>query len=250
MPTSIRGRIVYTSNQPQRQGHVRGMEHFVMTLNQDGSRSLRSHCVIQDPPMVERDVLLSVDSQFHPRSAIVKIRVGDLQEGSALFHFSGKTITASGHILDGTEYSETRVLSNEPSFFVTHPIQADAWLLAGLGIDVDTPKRYTVENFPTASNDHRGATGPRLEIHEPAIDIYYLGKESITVAAGTFEALHFCYGDPNEDPIGSNAAGAHPRYHVWTSADGHFILLRASVDGYMQTHYELHECHTGKTGSV
>lgn len=249
MSKSIRGRILYTSNQSGREGQPRGMEHFAITINQDGSRSLRSHCVIQDQPMVERDVILSVDPNFHPKSANVRIRVGDEQEGMTQFHFNHRTIEAKGYTLGGEPYAEEKVLEKPVSFFVTHPIQADAWLLAGLGVD-EEPAIYQVGHFPTSSNDHRGATGPRIEIHEPNIDIYYIGRERISVEAGDFEAFHFCYGNPNENPEGSNEAGAHPRYHVWTSTDGNFVLLRARVDGYMQTQYELQTLSIGDTGSI
>jgi len=249
MSKTIRGRILYTSNKSGREGQPRGMEHFAITINQDGTRSLRSHCVIQDPPMVERDVMLSVDANFHPKAANVRIRVGDEQEGMTRFFFNDRTIEARGHTLDGKPYSEDKVLDKPATFFVTHPIQADAWLLAGLGVG-EEPAIFPVGNFPTSSNDHRGATGPQIEIHERSIDIYFLGREPISVAAGEFEAFHFCYGDPNENPEGSNETGVHPRYHVWTSTDGNFVLLRARVDGYMQTNYELQTLSMGDTGSI
>ena len=57
MSHSYSGVIRYTSQQQGRLGQARGREQFVITLNDDGSRSLRSHVIIQDPPMVERDVV-------------------------------------------------------------------------------------------------------------------------------------------------------------------------------------------------
>jgi len=69
--------------------------------------------------------------------------------------------------------------------------------------------------------------------------IEYLGQERITVGAGSFDAWHFCYGDSTSDAKGSNETGEHPPYQVWTTADSDFIMLKASVAGYMMTHYEL-----------
>jgi hypothetical protein len=250
MPKNIRGTILYTSNQEHRRGHARGTEHFSITVHDDGSRALRSHCVIQDPPAVERDVLLSVTNKFHPISASVRIRIGDQAEGLSNFLFSDTQIKAFGKTIDGADYQETFALDKPATFFVTHPIQADAWLVSGLNVDPKEPTVRRVSHFPTCSNDHRGATGPQIQIHEPSIDIYFLGVETIEVKAGMFEAMHFCYGDPNEDPEGANEAGAHPRYHVWTSADGNGVLLKASVDGYMQTRYELIELVEGPLGDV
>jgi len=249
MPTTLRGVINYTSNQPDRLGVDRGREHFAMTLNADGSRSLRSHCVIQDAPLVERDVQLSVSADFVPQHALVRIRVGDRDEGAAIFRFDGRRVHSAGYTLEGEHYVEDHELPVSTGFFVTHPIQADAWLLASLAAGPE-PGIFQVANFPTCSNDHRGASGPRLCIHEPAIDIHFLGREHIHVAAGDFDALHFCYGDPAVNPMGSNRAGEHPRYHVWTSAEGHYVLLRARVDGYMQTEYELVSLSEGATGAV
>lgn len=249
MSESIRGTILYTSNQPHRTGEARGAEHFSITRNADCTRSLRSHCVIQDPPMVERDVVLSVDERFHPRTAQVRIRIGDDQEGAALFRFANNVIYSAGKTIDGVVYDDVFESEEATSFFVTHPIQADAWLLASLNTD-EEPCVRRVENFPTCSIDHRGATGPRLAFHVSPIDIHFLGIERIQVMAGEFDAKHFCYGDPADNPEGANIDGQHPRYHVWTSADGDYILLRAQVDGYMQTHYELSELVRGPAGSI
>ena len=250
MTKNIRGTILYTSNQEHRRGQTRGIEHFSITVHDDGSRALRSHCVIQDAPSVERDVLLSVTDKFHPLSASVKIRIGDTQEGLTNFLFSDSQIRAFGQTIDGDHYEETFELESPATFFVTHPIQADAWLVSGLNVDPSKPCVHLMKDFPTSSTDHRGATGPRIQIHENEIPIYYLGLEQLEVEAGTFEAMHFCYGHPDEDPEGSNEAGLHPRYHVWTSADGNGVLLKASVDGYMQTRYELIELIEGPLGDV
>ena len=76
------------------------------------------------------------------------------------------------------------------------------------------------------------------------LKIEFVGCEQITVGAGVFDALHFCYGERGSDRKGSNESGEHPPYEVWTTADGNFILLKAHVSGYMMTHYELNtlEC--------
>ncbi len=69
------------------------------------------------------------------------------------------------------------------------------------------------------------------------IHVVFVGREEITVRAGTFDALHFQFvsapGLPQE----------HPPYDVWCTADGEFQFLRAGAGGYMQTHYELVELH-------
>ena len=104
--------------------------------------------------------------------------------------------------------------------------------------------------FPLAPTTIGGLPGRVSQLHEPGIDIHFLGTETVTVEAGRFTGLHFCYGDPDANPFGSNTAGEHPRYHVWTSADGDYVLLKARVDGYMETEYELVALTRGDTGAV
>ena len=64
----------------------------------------------------------------------------------------------------------------------------------------------------------------------------FVGKENITVTAGTFDALHFRYVD-----TAGQLPQEHPPYDVWCSADGDYIFLKGGVGGYMQTYYELVE---------
>ena len=114
MPTTLRGVINYTSNQPDRAGADRGREHFAMTLNADGSRSLRSHCVIQDAPLVERDVQLSVSADFVPQHALVRIRV---VTGMRVLQYSASTAagyTARVTPLRGSTMSKTMSSPSAP----------------------------------------------------------------------------------------------------------------------------------------
>ena len=84
------------------------------------------------------------------------------------------------------------------------------------------------------SPDHRGATGPML--FSLGFGLEFVGKENITVTAGTFDALHFRYVD-----TAGQLPQEHPPYDVWCSADGDYIFLKGGVGGYMQTYYELVE---------
>ena len=116
MSHSYSGVIRYTSQQHGRIGQARGREQFVITLNDDGSRSLRSHVIIQDPPMVERDVVLSVDSSFHPRSAQVRIRVGDDREGQALLFVMSTVFMARVGRLRGRIFRTAGRVTRQPLF--------------------------------------------------------------------------------------------------------------------------------------
>ena len=64
------------------------------------------------------------------------------------------------------------------------------------------------------------------------VGLRFVGRESIDVKAGAFDALHF-------QVIANEMPEEHPPYDVWTTADGDYIFLKGRVTGYMKTYYEL-----------
>jgi hypothetical protein len=237
---TITGRLLYTSRKPGREGVERGREHFTITKHGDGRRTLRAHAEIDDPPNVLRDVILTLDRQWIARDAFVRLSVGDRTMGSSWFRFEDSHAECEGWLSERGRISE-RVEYDEPvALFGTHPIQGDAWHLQSVDRS-NGPCVKIFDAFLMSSLDHRGATGPSLVWHEAGMRVEYVGEDRITVGAGTFDALHFCYGERDSEAMGSNETGEHPPYEVWTTADGDFIMLRAFVTGYMMTHYELME---------
>ena len=93
------------------------------------------------------------------------------------------------------------------------------------------PGVQVVKNILLSSPDHRGATGPMLFGIDLAIE--FVGRETVKVAAGKFEALHFRFVDI------PGLLLEHPPYDLWCTDDGEYVLLKAQVGGYMQTAYEL-----------
>ncbi len=237
--TTIRGRIHYTSNKPERLGHERGREHFCITKHQDGRRTLRAHAEIDDEPNVLRDVTLTMDKNWITRDAYVRLSVGDTTFGSSWFRFTDTYAECEG-LLNETDRISERIEYDQPSpLFGTHPIQGDAMHLHAVDIS-NGPCVKIFEKFLMSSLDHRGATGPSLVWHDAGMRVEFIGEETITVGAGTFEALHFCYGERASGRQGA-ADGEHPPYEIWVTADDEYILLKAFCEGYMMTHYELME---------
>jgi len=237
---TIHGRLLYTSLKPGREHQERGREHFTITKHGDGRRTLRAHAEIDDEPNVLRDVTLTVDKDWITRDAFVRLSVGDQNFGSSWYRFNDRYAECEGYLEATGRISERIEYDQPPDLFGTHPIQGDAWHLHSIDIS-QGPCVKTFDRFLMSSLDHRGATGPALVWHEPGMIVEFIGREQITVGAGTFDALHFCYGDRHSNRQGSNESGEHPYYEIWTSADGDFIFLKAFVAGYMMTHYELME---------
>ena len=244
---TLRGHIHYTSSKPDREGVERGREHFTITVHGDGRRTLRAHCEIDDEPNVLRDVTLTKNKNWDTLDAFVRLSLGDEQQGSSWFYFGDSGADCEGWTHDRGRFSEHEAYDERPAIFGTHPIQGDAWHLAVIDRS-EGPNVHTFDRFLMTSLDHRGATGPSLVWHDPGMIIEFIGEETITVGAGTFDALHFCYGERGSTAQGSNETNEHPPYEVWVTADGEFVLLKAQVTGYMMTQYELVslEMHEGE----
>lgn len=234
----IKGQIQYTSRKPGREGVERGREAFTITTHADGQRTLDAHCEIDDAPNVLRNVVISKDADGITRDAFVRLSVGDEFVGSSWFCFFDDHAECEGLTAKDGRISERVDYAAPPILFGTHPIQGDAWHLERIDRS-GGPGVTTLDRFLMSSLDHRGATGPSLVWHDAGFPIEFVGEERITVAAGTFDALHFCYGDRQSADVGANEPNRHPPYEVWTTADGDFVMLKSFVTGYMMTHYEL-----------
>ncbi|WP_419814509.1 hypothetical protein [Glacieibacterium sp.] len=230
---TISGKILYTSRKPGREGEERGREFFTYTKHTDGSRTLRALCEIDEPaPTVLRDIVYSLDADDMPTDCFVRLTVGDVFMGAGLFR------VADGHV-ECESFGPTigRVSQKVPfggdfDGFGTHPISGDAYITK----KIDKSKGPHGRKFRTflPSTDHRGATPPLIA--ETSLRLAYIGDETVTVGAGTFEASHFTFTDPD-----ASMAGGHPNYDVWVTADDDAIFLKGGVDGYMMTWYELVE---------
>ena len=230
----IRGSIRYTSEQPGRMGAERGREWFQITQQSDGVDVLLAHCEIDDAPDVVRDVMLAMRHQdSSPLDCSVRISVGGQFEGSGWFRFEdGKAVCHAINQQSGVS-SEEMPCTGHARWLQAHPIAGDALLMRIYDLSKGPGKQRLPELFLT-SPDHRGATGPML--FKMGLSLVFVGEESITVAAGRFDAWHFQVTDTAE-----GLPEEHPPYDLWCTADGDYLFLRAIAGGYMQNRYELTE---------
>lgn len=214
---SLRGTIRYTSAKPERMGHERGREYFIMTDQADGVRVVHAHCEIDDAPNVIRDVLLSLDPQGRPIDCSVRLTVGDQYEGTGLMRFTDTYAECEAYNRKSGRSSQRVDLSAPIRALGAHPICGDALILRLYDLSKG-PGREFFPNLMLTSPDHRGATGPML--FSLGFGLEFVGAESISVGAGNFESLHFRYVDtvgqlPQEHPL--TMYGAVPTAITFTS---------------------------------
>ncbi len=234
---TIHGKILYTSKKPERMDAERGREWFSLTTQADENIVMHAHCEIDDAPNVVRDVVLAMDKNSRPIDCSVRISVGDKYEGSGWFQFGDENVICESHNASAGRIHQDIKVPAPVKWFQAHPIVGDALLMKLYDLSQGPGKQF-FDNLMLSSPDHRGATGP--EIFQTGFGIRYVGKERITVAAGTFDARHFQLVD-----TAGNLPEEHPPYNLWCTADDAYLFLRAGVAGYMQTHYELVELRRG-----
>jgi hypothetical protein len=238
----IRGKIHYTSDKPERKGQERGREYFTITVHGDKRRTLRAYTEIDDAPNVMRDVTLSLGSDWRPTDCFVRLSLGDKFMGSSWFRFGASEAECEGVTVNEGRISQRYALERPLAGFGTHPIQGDAFLTSIVDVSKG-PSKGVYQDVLMCSLDHRGATGPMIMRHQAGVRLSFIGRERISVKAGTFDALHFRYAETTDDGSGEtrNEPGKHPPYDLWCTADGDYVFLQAWVTGYMMTRYELTE---------
>ena len=231
---TIRGKLQYSSKKPERMNEERGREYFTLTQQPDGTDVLLAHCEIDDTPPVIRDVSQALDHKTSaPKDCSVRLTVGHRFEGSGWFRFSDRAVECETINHRDGRITQKIEIEQPIAWMQCHPIFGDGLLMKLYDLKQGPGKQH-FPNMMLSSPDHRGATGPML--FPMGFSLVYVGEEDIEVEAGGFRARHFQVTDTAED-----LPEEHPPYDVWVTADDDYILLRAGVAGYMQTHYELVE---------
>ncbi len=231
---TIRGYIKYTSKKPERFDHERGREFFTLTTQNDNTLVMHAHCEIDDAPNVIRDVVIAMNSDMSPIDGSVRLSVSNEFEGSGWFRFEKGFAELEVVNKDKGRTTEKVETKTPVKWLQAHPIVGDGLLMKCYDLSKGLGKQM-LKDFMLTSPDHRGATGPML-FEMAQMSIEYLGREVITVGAGTFESRHFAVGD-----TAGSLLEEHPPYHIWVTADEDYLFLKASAAGYMQTHYELEQ---------
>jgi len=204
-----------------------GEEDWEIVLHPDGLRSLRARCWLRDSPPVLRDVLQSVDADFHPHDAYVRIVVDGRFRGSAWYRFSDTLAECEADTAGEGRVRQTFPIHRGIRGFGTHSLQSDGWLAAGYDLSTGVGLQRFHNNLMTSTN-HRGATGPMFMTTDSTLQ--YHGPETLDVPAGRFDCHHFSF-------VGTSHG--YPPYHMWVTADRHYTFVRATLGGADPQRFEL-----------
>jgi hypothetical protein len=223
----LKGRVDYIARAT---GEVWGFEDWSITRGADGLRVFNAHCEMTfDGEHTVRDNILSVHPDLHPHDASVRIMRNGHVTGTGWFRFTDNEATCESWTVQEGRISQSYPIQRPIRGFGVHAVQGDGWLAAN----------YPYENGPGSTHfwpgrnlihslHHFGATGPY--IHTSGSGLRYVGDETVTVKAGTFDCYRVAF---------EGLTNNHPAYDMWLTRDGEFIYVKGVVEGYMDSSFEL-----------
>jgi hypothetical protein len=222
------GRIAYTDAQS---GSVWGMEEFSITRDRAGMRTLSVHCEMQhgDEDVV-RDTILSVHHDWHPHDCFVRILNKGQVTGTGWFRFTDSEAECESWTAASGRISQRMAIARPMRGFGIHALVGDGWMAASFPFDMGPGHIHRWDHNLIHSLHHFGATGPF--IHSSTTGFRYVGPETVTVPAGTFDCHRIQF-------VGMT--NNHPPYDMWISTCGDCLYVKGVVEGYMNSIFELIE---------
>lgn len=222
----LRGRVEYRSRSD---GGIWGFEEWSIARGSDGLRVMAAHCEMAlGDEQVVRDSILSVHPDFHPNDASLRIMNRGSITGTGWFRFTDDEATCESWTAEAGRVSQTMAITRPIRGFGIHAVQGDGWLAATFPYDKGPGHRQFFGRNLLHSVHHLGATGPMIATTGSGLD--YVGREDVTVRAGTFDCHRMRFVGLTND---------HPSYDMWVSADGDFLYVKGEVEGYMDSVFEL-----------
>lgn len=181
--TTYRGKVLYIGDKVGE----RGREQFTVTKHRNGHRTLRAMSEIYDSQVL-RDVTLTVNERFQTEDAFIRLTVDEQFMGSGWFRFTDSLAECETFMAEGGRVSQRIETTHRPPFFGAHPVVNDCWCCAAYDRK-SSEKIQLLQGGMMSSLLANGASGPML--HRMDLAVEYIGPETITVPAGTFDTDHY-----------------------------------------------------------
>jgi len=182
---------------------VTGREIFSVTVHDDGSRTLRCQCWMDQVPLV-RDVTYTVNERFEAMDCFVRVVAQGKFVGSGFFLFTDTMATAE--VLTAQEGRVTQQIETpgRVKLFGSHPISVDIWKCAHTPAEKPGEKQPLTNCF-SSSLAPGGASGPML--NRKTYDIVFEQQEKIAVGAGELDCLRYNWDTYTGRTLQMHAAG-------------------------------------------
>lgn len=203
-----------------------GREWFEMIPHAAG-RTLRALCRMDDVD-VWRDVSIWLDANSRPRDAHIRVVQGGIVRGSMSYSTTSNALIYQGMTEEYGRVEKSISLSRPLDYLGLHPLVGDALISCQRGCD--QPGLFRTVHGYTNSKSANGETG--LLAYPSAIEVAFVGTETIRTTAGTFDSRHYQLRWQPQWPIAD----------LWVDGDD-ALFLRLTWD-FTHSRYELTELRT------
>lgn len=150
-----------------------------------------------DEARLFREATWSVGPTWRPREGFVRNTRDGVTIGSCWYRIDGATVECEGVTADHGRISRRLEATAPIDFLGFHPLSGDCVTAKARGTDAAGEERAIV----CAANSvaYLGDEGLDVLLIEPRVA--YLGAEQVTVAAGTFDALHYTIRWTDQVPV-------------------------------------------------
>ena len=185
---------------------IRGRETWTLSVHPDGTRTLQAF-VDNQAAGHQTSAILRVDESLRPLDAFADFWRDGEYGGAGRYRVDGDTLHAS---ISGPRGLATHTIAVPARFSVRlHPVIMEGWQVWPYERSREGPQIHPMYNVVTIGKP----TVPGIGIlREHEID--YLGSESITVPAGTYQTDHYTFNDG--------------RYHIWLWGEDSILIRYAN----------------------
>jgi hypothetical protein len=216
---SYRGEVLYLTDDVEM-----GREFFSVTIQPDGTRTLRAQCEMDDFRLL-RDVVLTVDKGWRPLDAFVRLSVAGQLVGSSWFRFDAQDAESQGFTSVEGRVTQHFHVPEGIQALATHAVHGDSWVVGRLGQFQGKPDDMPLATFATSVLSNGGSGPVLIPLKAGFSHISDLGANKTTVRAGTFDTHHIRIVVPSDD------------FEVWASGED-CVPVKLVSHGLKQT-YEL-----------
>jgi hypothetical protein len=164
-------------------GQPTGSEEWRITVHPDGSRTLTTTNRV-DRSDTQRTVVMRVAENLRPVDLYASFWFDGAWVGTTLMTIQGNVLNAVASTPSGRITQQVPI--PEKFAFIPHPLQSNAWQLWTYDKDVGGPQTSTVYDQMARLKGPGNMLGPMYESITT-----FLGRQEMTVPAGTFEVDHF-----------------------------------------------------------
>lgn len=220
---SYRGKMLYITDGVGEMGR----EYFSVTVQADGTRTLRAQCEMDDFRLL-RDVVLTVNALWEPIDAFVRLAIAGKTVGSSWFCFDGQRAEVQGRTAAEGRISRTLPMNGVSESFGTHALHGDSWVVGRLRNWKGDPDAFPLATFATSTMANGGSGPDLIPLSGGYSRIVDQGDKTITVPAGTFDTRHIRIIVPNVDD-----------FDVWAGGED-CLPVKSTSRGLKQTYEMVH----------